>query len=246
MPRKLLIINAMLLFIAAGSVTFIVRQLASPTPMPQASRTRTAATVTGRAQEPRQQPGAYATVAARNLFSPTRTESPPTATAAAAAPPAVKPNLYGVVLRDGAPLAYLEDPSTKRVAGYQVGDSVAGGTVQTISADSVVIARPDGNLDVRLRDPSKPRPATPPATAAVPGAQPVAGPAVLPGVVPPATIAPGAAAPGQVAIPQPTIQPQPGQIGQPVTPPGVQGRRPLPPNLLRRLPQGPQTDAPQQ
>jgi hypothetical protein len=247
MPRKLLIINAMLLFIAAGSVTFIVRQLASPMSMPQASRTRTAATVTGRTQEPRQQAGAYANVAARNLFSPTRTESAPTATAAAAAasPAAAKPNLFGVVLRDGAPLAYLEDPATKRVAGYQVGDSVAGGTVQTISADGVVIARPDGNMDVRLRDPSRPRPAA----AAVPVAQPVAATPVLPGVIPPATGAPGAAAPGQVTIPQPQVtipQPQPGQTGQIVTPPGVQGRRPLPPNLLRRLPQGPPTDAPQQ
>jgi Type II secretion system protein C len=244
MPRKLLIINAMLLFIAAGSVTFIVRQLTAPMPMPQASRTRTAATVTGRTQEPRQQAGAYAAVAARNLFSPTRTESPPTAAAAVAPSPAVKPNLYGVVLRDGAPLAYLEDPSSKRVAGYQVGDSLAGGTVQAISADGVVIARPDGNMDVRLRDPSRARPAAP-ATAAVPGAQPVAGPAVLPGVIPPATGGPGATAHGQMTIPQPTIQPPPGQIGQPVTPPVVQGRRPLPPNLLRRLPQGPQTDAPQ-
>jgi hypothetical protein len=250
MPRKLLIIIAILLFIAAGSVTFIVRQLSTPMPMPQASRTRAVGAGTGRAEPPRQQPGAYASVAARNLFSPTRTESPPTAAAAATASSAPRPNLYGVVLRDGAPLAYLEDPATKRVAGYQVGDSVAGGTVQTISADSVVIARPDGNLDVRLRDPSKPRPATAPVAAAVPGAQPVAAPegvsGALPGVIPPAA-APGTAAPNRVMLPQPAIvQPQPGQSGQPGAPPVVQGRRPLPPNLLRRLPQGPQTDAPQQ
>lgn len=248
MPRKLLIISAMLLFIAAGSVTFIVRQLAMPMSMPQASRGRTAGTVTGRVEAPRQPPGAYASVAARNLFSPTRTESPPTATAAATTPaPVVKPNLYGVVLRDGAPLAYLEDPTTKRVAGYQVGDSVAGGTVQAISADGVVIARPEGNMEVRLRDPGKPRLAAPPATAAVPAAQPVAGPPVLPGVIPPAAGAPGVAGPSQGAIPPTVGQPQPGQTAEPgATPPVVRGRRPLPPNLLRRLPQGPQTDAPQQ
>jgi type II secretion system (T2SS) protein C len=242
MPRKLVIINAILLFIAAGSVTFIVRQLMAPMPMPLASRTRSATAPAGRVEQtPRNQAGAYATVAARNLFSPTRSESPPTAAAAPAS--AVKPNLFGIILRDGAPMAYLEDPTTKRVAAYHVGDTVAGGTVQTISADSVVIARPDGTVDVRLRDPSKPRPSTGPATAAAPGAppvaQPVAGPAMLPGVIPPAAGAPGPANPQPGVVP-----PQPGQAGQP-TPPLVPGRRPLPPNLLRRLPQGSQTDAPQ-
>jgi len=243
MPRKLVIIDAILLFIAAGSVAFVARQLMTPMPMPAASRTRTATLVTGRSEEPARSPaGAYANVASRNLFSPTRTESPPTGTAAASV--AVKPNLYGIVLREGAPMAYLEDPTTKRVGGYRVGDSLAGGTVQTISADSVVIARPDGNVDVRLRDPSKPRPAAAaPVTAgapAPPAAQPVAGPAVLPGVIPPAAVAPG------TPVAQPSIvQPQPGQVLQPTVPSLVPGRRPLPPNLLRRLPQGPQSDAPQ-
>jgi hypothetical protein len=240
MPRKLLIVNAILLFIAAGSATFVARQMLAPMPMPIASRTRPTTTPAARPEEtPRAQAGAYVSVAARNLFSPTRTESPPTPTIAAS--PAVKPNLYGVVLRDGAPMAYLEDPATKRVAGYRIGDAVGGGTVQTISADSVVITRPDGNMDVRLRDPGKPRPPSLPATAAVPGAQPVTGAAALPGVIPPA---PGVAGPAYT--PAPAIAPAPGQVMPPVAPPIVPGRRPLPPNLLRRLPQGPQTDAPQQ
>ena len=91
--------------------------------------------------------GGYSSVAARNLFSPTRTESPPAATVAAS-PVAIKPSLFGVVLRDGAPIAYLEDPNTKRVGGYRVGDSVAGGVVQTISSEGVVINRPprDGRM----------------------------------------------------------------------------------------------------
>jgi hypothetical protein len=157
---------------------------------------------------------------------------------AANTPPLVKPNLFGVVLREGAPIAYLEDPATKRVAGYRVGDSIVGGTVQKISADGVTIARPDGAVDVRLRDPSRPRPApvaqTPQAGAA-PGVPPVAG-STLPGVIPPA-------APPQVAQPVP-----PGQPGQPGQPPAgfVPGRRPLPPNLLRRMPQAPPSNAPQQ
>src|SRR2546425_9292640 len=87
----------------------------------------------------------------------------------------------GVVLRDTNPIAYLEDPLTKRVAGYRIGDTIAGGRVEAITADHVLISRPDGIMDVRLRDPSKPRPA-PPAQPAVPGQPPVPG---VPGVVPP-------------------------------------------------------------
>src|SRR4029450_2787110 len=94
----------------------------------------------------------------RTLFSPTRTETPGTGLAGGPTMNIVKPNLHGVVLRDGAPIAYLEGPLTKRIAGYRSGDPIAGGTVQTISADAVVIARPDGVVDVRLRDPSKTRP----------------------------------------------------------------------------------------
>jgi hypothetical protein len=240
MPRKLLIINAILLAIAGASLTYIVRQLLTPMPLPSAARNRPAQPPSAGAEPtPSAPPGAYASVAARNLFSPTRTETPPTATASAS--PAVKPGLFGIVLRDGAPIAYLEDPTTKRVAGYRVGDAMAGGTVQTIGADNVVITRPDGNMDVRLRDPNRPRAAVAPAAGGVPGAQPAAAPPALPGVIPPAS-PPGV--PGQIVGP-PIAQPVPGQPVQPApaSPPAIQGRRPLPPNLLRRLPQGVPADA---
>jgi hypothetical protein len=242
MPRRLLIINALLLAIAGASLTYIVRQVLSPMPMPASTRNRPAPTAaTAAEQAPPSQPGAYAAVAARNVFSPTRTETPPSATTAAA-PAAVKPSLFGVVLRDGAPIAYLEDPTTKRVAGYRVGDAMVGGTVQTISADGVVIARPDGNMDVRLRDPSRPRPAATVGGGAQPGLPGAGVPPMLPGVIPPA----GApAVPGQIVGQPPVAVPVPGQIVQPApaTPPVIPGRRPLPPNLLRRLPQGLPTDA---
>ena len=242
MPKRLLVINGLLILIAAGSVAFIARHLMAPMAMPLPSRPRPTPASTAREETPRNQAGAYTSVAARNLFSPTRTESPPSAIAAAS--PAVKPNLFGIVLRDGAPIAYLEDPNTKRVAGYRVGDAVAGGTVQTISADSVVINRVDGNMDVRLRDPGKPRTAPGPAIAGMPGAaQPVAGGQVLPGVIPPA---PGTVAPGPLMTQPPGTVVQPGQAMQPGSPPIIPGRRPLPPNLLRRLPQGSPPDATQQ
>jgi hypothetical protein len=246
MPKKLMIINGVLLLIAAGSVAFVARQLMAPMPMPLPARGRPAAPPAGReAAPPAADAAAYASVAARNLFSPTRSEgTSTTATASAEAPAAGKPSLYGVVLRDGAPIAYLEDPSTKRVAGYRVGDNVAGGTVQTISADNVVIDRPGGSLDVRLRDPGKPRPAAPPPAAAAAagapgGAQPVAGTPALPGVIPPAAPPPGVVVPGPMMT-----QPQPpGRTAQPTPPGTIPGRRPLPPNLLRRLPQGSPSDA---
>lgn len=247
MPKKLVIINGLLIVIAAASAVFIARQLMAPVAMPLPARSRPDTPALARETASRQEAGAYTTVAARNLFSPTRTESPAGALASAASP-AVKPNLFGIVLREGAPIAYLEDPSTKRVAGYRVGDALAGGTLQTIGAESVVIHRLDGNLDVRLRDPSRPRTAPAPATAGVPGtpgAQPVVGAPLLPGVIPPAGV-PGVAIPGQLPTQPPGVGMAPGQAVQPGAPPVIPGRRPLPPNLLRRLPQGSPPDATQQ
>jgi hypothetical protein len=249
MPTKLLIVNVLLMALAGGSAVVIARQIMAPMPMPAATP-RPSAQTPPSAEAPASSTGAdaYAAVAARNLFSPTRTDTPAVATTAATSP-TVKPNLFGVVLRDAEPIAYLEDPSTKRVAGYRVGDSVAGGTVQTIAADNVVIERPDGKLDVRLRDPSRPRPAPLPAAAVAPGAPgapgaaPGAPAAALPGVIPPAPAAGVAAAP-VVPPTQPGIGVPPGQVAP--TTPTVTPRRPLPPNLLRRLPQGAPPDAPQQ
>jgi hypothetical protein len=166
MPKKLLLINAILIAMAAGSVVFIARQLMAPMPMPSSGRARPPAAEAERpAEGARPSASAYGVVASKNLFSPTRTEAPvsPVASAAANVP---KPNLFRVVLREGSPIAYMEDPTTKRVSGYRIGDTVGGGTIQAITADAVSITRPDGKVDVRLRDPGKPRPAAGPATAA--------------------------------------------------------------------------------
>jgi hypothetical protein len=251
MPRKLVALNLVLAAVAALLVVYIARQFVAPMPLPVGGRRAPAAATAAASDTPRPPASAYSVVAARNLFSPTRTESPTSTTIAGV--PLVKPNLFGVVVREGGSIAYLEDPSTKRVAGYRVGDKIVGGTVQTIKADGITIDRPEGALDVRLRDPGKPRP-TPAAAAPQPGAAPA-----LPGVIPPVAPQP---VPPHVAQP-PALQPgQPpavgGAPGQPpavvmppgtqppsVTPPVIPGRRPLPPNLLRRLPPG-MGDAPQQ
>ena len=105
----------------------------------------------------------YSVIATKNLFSPSRTEAPagPVATAGP------KPVLHGVVVDGPKSRAYLEDPVVKRTFGYAVGDILGGGRVESITADRVVIGRGDGSVEVLLRDPSKPRPAT--TTAPAPG-----------------------------------------------------------------------------
>ena len=118
---------------------------------------------------------AYDVVASKNLFNPSRSE-----VGTASVAPATKPLLYGVVLKDGAPAAFLEDPVTKKVTGYKVGDAVAGGQLERVEADRVVIRRGEGTFEVLLRDPQKPKAV---ATAQPPGAgvqpQPASGPATI-------------------------------------------------------------------
>ena len=248
MPRRFVALNLALAAVATLLIVYIVRQFVAPMPLPVGGRRAAGpatSTVTDTAKTPA---SAYNVVAARNLFSPTRTEAP--SSTAATALPVARPNLFGVVVRSiGASVAYLEDPTTKRVAGYRVGDKIQGATVQAIKADGVTIDGPGGPMDVRLHEPNKPRAMPAAATATPPSVAPA-----LPGVIPPAATAP---APSQAAQPppQPAQQgmvppagqpPGVGVPGQPgVTPPVIPGRRPLPPNLLRRLPPG-MGDAPQQ
>ncbi len=206
-PSRLLAVNTLLGGVSLACVGFIVWELVAPLPSPEMRpRPAPAAAPAPPVDAPPASAAAYNVVAARNLFSPTRSEAPLSA-ADGAGSTVVKLNLHGVVLRDQNPVAYLEDPQTKRVAGYRVGDAIAGGTVQTIAADRVVIARPDGLMDVRLRDPSKPRPAAP-----------AAPPAGLTAPVPGAPAAP--------AVPQPQVRGAPGAPGTMVGPFLPPSRRP--------------------
>jgi hypothetical protein len=71
-----------------------------------------------------------------------------------------------------------------------MGDTVVGGRLQSISADRVVIARPEGLVEVLLQDPAKPRPATA-ASVGAPAATPAPAVTATPAAVP----APGPVAP---------------------------------------------------
>ena len=178
--------------------------------------------------------GQFGVIASKNLFSPSRTDVVVTA-GDAARPATPPPILHGVVLDDAKSRAYLEDPTTKRVFSYAIGDNVGGGKLETIRADRVGIVRPDGIVEVMLRDPSKPKPipamtgAQPPAAGqpSAPGqppSVPPAFPAIRPGI-------PGSTAPGMPGIVTPT--PLPAPASQAITAPP----RPLqsiPSDFLRR------------
>jgi hypothetical protein len=201
MPRRLIALNAILAIVSVAFAVGIVRTLLVKHPMPAPTAPRAALapqpSVIAEAIDPG--PEAYTVVATQNLFNPGRSET------AVAALAIAKPILHGVVIHGATSRAFLEDPTTKRVAGYSVGDTVGGGKIQKIADDRVVIARPEGPLEILLQDPSKPRPA--PVIVAGPGQ--VAPPQTAPGQVGPAQPGPGQGAPPQVgpaSIGPPPIQ----------------------------------------
>ena len=210
MPRRLLVLNAVLAILCVVFAVGIVRTLLvkHPVPGPAPAAQRAAAASQPTATTEAGDPGmdAFAVIAAQNLFNPGRSET------AAVAVSVAKPILHGVVIHGAQSRAYLEDPTAKRVAGYSVGDTMGGGKIQKIADDRVVIARPEGLIEVLLQDPSKPRPA--PTATAVPA---------------------GAAAPGQLA----PSQVAPGQVVPPVQgPPATQPPSTVPQFRGRPAPQG--------
>ncbi len=216
MSKKLLALNIALAGVAIFLAAWLVRDLAASRPLPPSPAPRKAAAPAGPEEAPPAENAApdrlpaYNVIVAKYLFNPTRAEGGAETVVKPAVPLPPKPLLLGVVVDERGSRAYLEDPSTKRVFGYQVGDSVAGGKLEKITDDRIQIARSDGVMEVMLRDPTKPRPAPPPAQPAQPG-QPQSPPAA-PGQTPPAV--PGAR----------------------VEPPAVPARPPIPPRSLRRVP----------
>src|SRR5439155_710067 len=120
-----------------------------------------------------------------------------------------------------------------RVAGYRVGDSVAGGTLQSISEHRVILTRPEGQVDVRLHDPSRPRPQAPPTPGQAevqPGVQRPAFPIPQPGVPQPF--------PGAAPQPGPARRPSGGPREAQAPPPAPRGGTP-PPTLAPQPPTAP-------
>jgi len=129
MPRRLLFVNVVLAAVSVLCIVLIVKQLLTGRP-PAAPRGRPAvgaSAATAPAGDSRLPPQAYNVVASRNLFSPTRSETAGPAIAGGAPVIVVKPALHGVVLREGSPIAYLEDPLTKRIAARSAAPAEPGG-----------------------------------------------------------------------------------------------------------------------
>jgi hypothetical protein len=187
--RRCLALNVLLGLLGALCAAGLIRELLTPLPLPPQPTPRAAApaAMSVPAPTPAASAGGYGVVASRNLFSPSRSEAP--AGPVVAAGP--KPFLHGVVMDGPKSRAYLEDPTVKRTFGYAVGDAVGGGRVQSISQDRVVIARPDGLVEVLLQDPAKPKLATPATAAAL----------TPPPAVPPAPGVPASRIPAAATVP---------------------------------------------
>ncbi len=124
---------------------------------------RAATEVANAARAPAGGPAEYGVIGARNLFAASRGEA---AVIAPALEGGLKSVLHGIVIDGERSRAYLDDPVAKRVFGYAVGDAVAGGRLERILDDRVIIRRPEGVVEVLLQDPSKPQDDEPAAVAA--------------------------------------------------------------------------------
>ncbi len=227
MPRRLLLVVDALLLVAAAFLGVRLyeawgsRPSAAPLEAPAAVAADTPAPPATTAARPPL--NAFAAVADRNLFSPTRTETAPepprgSAGAGPAAPPAPKPRLYGIVLLpEGRDRAYLEDVQRRRVFGYSVGDVVGDARLERIQPDRVVLRRGSETFEVLLYDPAKPRQPSAPASVQSPESGSAGRPAVArpPVPVPP----PGIRPPGRPRVPTVPAPPPPPPSGEGQEPP---------------------------
>ena len=198
MSRRFLALNIVLAIVSIALAAGIVRTLIVRRALPPPGAPRTAIVPAPATQKIDSDPSGYAVIAARNLFNPNRSET------AVAMAPVAKPILHGVVINGVKGRAFLEDPAAKRIAGYSAGDMIGDGKIQRISDDRVVIAKPEGLLEVLLRDPSKPRA---PAVAAAPTQQAPTGAPTPPSEVP-SQVAPSApvrSRQSSVALPAPSV-----------------------------------------
>jgi hypothetical protein len=197
MSKRLLLLNLVLVAVGAAFAVQLVRTLPARRGLPPPPPLQTLQAAPERKAEAHlAQPAlpSYGPIATKNLFNPNRSEP------LAAAPVAgAKPLLHGVVVDEGASTAFLEDPVSKKVFGYKAGDPVAGGHLERVEKDRVVIRSGETTFEVLLRDPSKPRPRAP-TLPAQPGA-----PTLPPGVAqPPPRVPPAVPPPGS---PRPRAQP---------------------------------------
>ena len=157
MSRPVLVLNILM---AGLSVFFLVRiadAVFRPGPALPLRVASSPAPVNVAVADSSRSRAAYDLIPARNLFHPDRAQ-PKRSDALGALPVAPALLLYGVVWSEENPIAYVEDPSTKKIFGYKRGDAMAGGYVDRIEPDRIVIQRTGGPVEILLRAPNKPRP----------------------------------------------------------------------------------------
>jgi hypothetical protein len=164
--RRLFVVNVLVGALGCLFVAAQIREMVTGRPLPPVPAARASQSAPDAAGQPAGQPvpiAAYQTIATKNLFNPGRSET----TVATAVAPGSKPVLHGVLIDGNKSRAYLEETPAGRVFGYAVGDTIAGGRLDSIGPDRVVIARPEGLVEVLLKDPSKPRAVAPAAASPV-------------------------------------------------------------------------------
>src|SRR5262249_3816140 len=185
-------LNLTLLGAAACFACGMTRELAASRPLP-GPPARQPASASPKAPADVSPPGVsvqrderalFSAIADKNIFSPSRSN-----TSAIADSPGGKPFLHGVVVNDRKSRAYLEDPVSKKILGYAVGDSVGGGRLDAIKAYRGGILRLEVPTEVLLRDPSRPQPTATVTAGASGAAIPTSLPALQP--IPSAGSSPG-------------------------------------------------------
>lgn len=105
--------------------------------------------------------GVYDVIALRDIFHPNRSDPTSSEAIAPILPPPTTLALYGVAISDDTRLAFVQDLVTRQILVYKAGDKLAGGQVERIEPDRVVIMRADGPIEVLLHRPKEPAPVAP-------------------------------------------------------------------------------------
>jgi hypothetical protein len=161
----------------------------------------------------------YSETVERPLFIPTRRPAPAGNTTQMAMKKG-QFRLAGTTVSEQISVAYLFETGTNKTLRVNKGAEVNGITVDSVSANRVVLKQGDETEELFLRTSNSPKPPPPPPVAAGPGQSPgqAAGQAPsVPGAVAPAGQMPS---PAQMPVPMPTFAP-PSVNAQPGYPPGA-------------------------
>jgi AMIN domain len=79
-----------------------------------------------------------------------RAQAPPARPSVEPMPAGGRPRLQGIVLRESGAVAYIQNPQTKGVAGYRVGDDLGGSILEAIEEDHVVLKSATDRIVLRI------------------------------------------------------------------------------------------------